>query len=105
MHGLALIYILRNMGSVRQFKITQESLLHSRIQLVVDDEFDRMSIPEIARQVRARLGASVEVDIELVREIPAERSGKHRYVVSRVPTSMAPMTGAGAGSGRTADHA
>ena len=105
MHGLALIYILRNLSGVRQFKITQESLLQSRIQLVVDADFDRTAIPEIARQVRARLGAAVEVDIELVREIPPERSGKYRYVVSRVPTPMAPMTSAGAAPERTADHA
>ena len=105
MHGLALIYILRNLPGVRQFKITQESLLQSRIQLVVDADFDRTVIPEIASQVRARLGAAVEVDIELVGEIPAERSGKHRYVVSRVATPTAPMNGAGAAPERTADHA
>lgn len=105
MHGLALIYILRNLPGVRQFKITQESLLQSRIQLVVDTDFDRMAIPEVARQVRARLGAAVEVDIELVCEIPPERSGKHRYVVSRVPTPMAPVTSTGAAPERTADHA
>lgn len=105
MHGLALIYIVRNLPGVRQFKITQESLLQSRIQLVVDADFDRTAILEIASQVRARLGSAVQVDIELVGDIPAERSGKHRYVVSRVATPAAPVASAGAASERTADHA
>ena len=105
MHGLALIYILRDMPGVRQFKITQESLLHSRVQLVVDDSFDRSEIAHIARRIRARLGAAVAVDVELVEAIQPEKSGKYRYVVSRVPTPIAPLGCAAAAPTKTADHA
>ena len=88
MHGLALIYILRDLPGVRQFKIVQESLLATRIQVVGDDAFDPACVPEIQAKARARLGSQVCVTVDLVGAIPPERSGKHRYVVSHVPAAQ-----------------
>lgn len=84
MHGLALIYIVRDLPGVRSFKIVQESLQHTDVQLVVDAAFDRSRVDAIARDFRRRLGASVQVDVRLVDTIAPERSGKYRYVMSRV---------------------
>jgi phenylacetate-CoA ligase len=84
MHGLALIYILRDMPGVRSFKIVQETLLRTRVLVVPDTVFDDSRRQAIARGFRARLGGAVEVEVEVVPQIPPERSGKHRYVVSHV---------------------
>jgi phenylacetate-CoA ligase len=84
MHGLSLIYIVRDLPGVRQFKIVQESLDLTRILLVTDDEFDTTQLPDIKRNGKARLGENVTVEVSLVNEIPPEKSGKYRYVVSRV---------------------
>lgn len=88
MHGLALIYILRDVPGVRQFKIVQESLQATRILVVGDDAFDPACVPEIQAKARARLGPQVCVTVDLVGAIPPERSGKHRYVVSHVPAAQ-----------------
>ena len=87
MHGLSLIYIVRDLPGVRQFKIVQESLDLTRILLVTDANFDRTQLPNIERGGKARLGESVTVEVSLVDEIPPEKSGKYRYVVSRVEIS------------------
>jgi phenylacetate-CoA ligase len=84
MHGLALIYILRDLPGVRQFKIVQESLSSMRILVVGDAAFGASSRARIVALTKARLGAQVDVVIEEVRDIPPEKSGKYRYVVSRV---------------------
>jgi len=84
MHGLALIYILRDMPQVRAFKIIQESLDCTRVLLVSVDGLPPALRLSIVTQFRARLGAAVDIVIEEVPVIPAEASGKHRYVVSRV---------------------
>jgi phenylacetate-CoA ligase len=84
MHGLALIYILRDLPQVRAFKIIQESLDCTRVLLVSVDGLPAPLRLSIVGQFRARLGASVEIVIEEVATIPAEASGKHRYVVSKV---------------------
>ena len=84
MHGLALIYILRDLPGVRSFKIVQETLQHTLVQLVVDDRFARAQSADIVAAFQSRLGAAVHVDLQFVEHIAAEKSGKFRYVVSRV---------------------
>jgi phenylacetate-CoA ligase len=74
---------------VRQFKIEQESLDLTRIFLVTDASFSADCLPGIERGAKARLGEEVKVDICLVDEIPPEKSGKYRYVVSRVDSNQA----------------
>jgi len=69
---------------VRQFKIVQESLDLTRILLVTDAGFDAACVADIEAGARARLGADVTIQVERVAEIPPERSGKYRYVVSKV---------------------
>ncbi|MHA4871541.1 glycosyltransferase [Duganella sp. PWIR1] len=87
MHGLALIYILRDLPQVRAFKIIQESLDCTRVLLVSVDGLSPALRLSIVTQFRARLGDSVEILIEEVAAIPAEASGKHRYVISKVGAS------------------
>ena len=84
MHGLALIYILRDLPQVHAFKIIQESLDCTRILLVSNDGLSPALKLSIITQFRARLGSSVDVVIEEVAAIPAEASGKHRYVTSKL---------------------
>ena len=82
MHGLALIYILRDIQSIKEFKIIQETKDATRVLLVVGDEFSRADTETIISGFKARLGAGVNIDVEQVENIPAEKSGKFRYVVS-----------------------
>jgi phenylacetate-CoA ligase len=84
MHGLALIYVVRDVPGISRFKIVQERLDHTRVLLVTDATFDPSDTERIERGIAQRLGAEVQVEIELVDDIPAEKSGKYRYVVSKV---------------------
>ncbi len=83
MHGLALIYCVRDTPGVAAFKIIQESLDHTRILVVPGTGFDASAAEHIRRDAEARLGGA-RVTVEEVEDIPRERSGKYRYVVSRV---------------------
>lgn len=84
MHGLALIYVLRDVPGIEGFKIVQETLDHTRIQVVLAPGFGQDLLDGIASGIKARLGRGVLVEFEPVAAIPAERSGKFRYVVSKV---------------------
>lgn len=84
MHGLALIYVIRDVPGVASFKIIQEGLDHTRILLVPGPDFDQGRLAGIEQGMRDRLGKDVRVEIELVDDIPTETSGKFRYVVSRL---------------------
>lgn len=84
LHGLALIYILRDLPQVQAFKIIQESRELTRVQLVSAQPLSQSLRVHIEANFRTRLGAGVNIGIEQVLEIPPERSGKYRYVVSKV---------------------
>ncbi|TAN84698.1 MAG: phenylacetate--CoA ligase family protein [Gallionella sp.] len=84
MHGLALIYVVRDLPGVREFKIVQESLDYVRVLIATDADFADASLNSIADGIKKRLGAGVTVKIEQVAEVPKEASGKFRYIVSRV---------------------
>ena len=84
MHGLALVYVLRDMQGLRAFKIVQESLELTRVLIVPEGAMSPAADQHIRDSFRARLGKTVDVQVERVTEIPPERSGKFRYVVSRV---------------------
>jgi phenylacetate-CoA ligase len=97
MHGLALIYILRDLPQVRAFKIVQHDLGRLSVQVVPGPGFDVATRQVIATGMRRRLGEAVQVDVVEVPLIAPERSGKFRYVVSHVPQStMAGQQGSSA---------
>lgn len=84
MHGLSLIYVVRNLPGIKAFKIVQESKDLTRVQLVGDDSFLDSNFEAIEEGFKSRLGNTVDIKIELVSDIPAEKSGKFRYVISKV---------------------
>lgn len=88
MHGLALIYVLRDLPGLKSFKVVQESKQRTRVQLVAGDGFDRAHQVDIVRNFRRRLGEAVDVAIEYVDHIPPEKSGKFRYIVSHVDNQL-----------------
>lgn len=81
-HGLALIYILRDLPEVQSFKIIQETRQLTRVLVITTAGAENEISPKIIHGLRQRLGETVEIRIEFVNEIPPEKSGKHRYVVS-----------------------
>jgi phenylacetate-CoA ligase len=84
MHGLALIYVLRDQPGIRAFKIVQESLDRTRVLVEPAEGFRDEQLVTIEHGLQARLGAGVRVEVELVPQIAPEKSGKFRYVVSHV---------------------
>lgn len=83
MHGLALIYILRDLPHLASFKVVQHSRQLTEVQVVPESGFDTATASnKIVDGFKMRLGESVDVQVKVVAAIPAEKSGKFRYVVS-----------------------
>ena len=85
MHGLALVYILRDLPGLHRFKIVQHTLTETQVLLQPESDFDAdRCLPLIVEGFKRRLGEQVHVKVEICSVLPAERSGKFRYVVSHV---------------------
>ena len=90
MHALAVIYVLRAIEGMGEFKIIQHSTTELEVQFVPADEYandsrwQQTAEQAITTQLKQRLGQSTEIILNKRDGIPAEKSGKHRYVVSHV---------------------
>ena len=89
MHGLALVYVLRDQPEVKAFKIVQESLQLTRVQLVLEQALTPALRALLEQGLRRRLGAAVGIELEQVERILPEKSGKFRYVSSKVDAARA----------------
>jgi phenylacetate-CoA ligase len=83
MHALALIYEVRERPGVRAFKFIQAEDFSIELQLVAGPELSPGDEGAMLAQLRRRLGTDTPIRLARVERIPPERSGKHRYVVSR----------------------
>lgn len=84
MHALAVIYVLRGIDGIAQFKCIQHTLRLFEVLIAPNARWVAGAATRIVNELRARLGESVQIDVVLVNSIPTEASGKHRYVVSHV---------------------
>lgn len=84
LHGLSLVYILRDLPGVQSFKVIQETRALTRVLLVTDALFSNDSLALIQSGFKRRLGEEVSVVVDLVDQIAPEKSGKYRYIVSHV---------------------
>lgn len=84
MHALAVIYVLRAVEGISEFKVVQHTLRDVDVQLVPDALWSDTRHKEVMAGLADRLGPEVRINIRLVEAIPPEASGKYRYVVSHV---------------------
>lgn len=85
MHALALIYVLRATDGVARFKCIQHTPIDLEVRVVPDSRWNASAEKRIREGLRERMGENLRIDLQLVDDLPAERSGKFRYVVSKVP--------------------
>ncbi len=85
MHALAVIYVLRAVPGIAQFKCIQHAPDRMEVQIVPDVGWTEAGRQAVADGLRARLGETLKLELRMLDEIPPEASGKHRYVVSHVP--------------------
>jgi phenylacetate-CoA ligase len=87
-HALSIIYPLRAMEGVRQFRVVQEADFSTTVEVVLDQNRGAPFIDQISKAVRPVVGPGVALRVVPVDHILPGASGKHRYVVSHVPAEQ-----------------
>lgn len=89
-HALSIIYPLRELAGLQQFRVEQQEDGSIRILAIVSaDRHAALTPNRIERAVRPVVGDDVPVSVELVESIPVCGSGKFRYVVSSAKPATA----------------
>ncbi|MDX1538459.1 phenylacetate--CoA ligase family protein [Arsukibacterium sp.] len=84
LHALSLIYVLRDLKEIRQFKIIQHSLTDVEVQLVAVAPLDSLLAADIVSQFKQRLGSDSTITLKQLDAIASLPNGKHRYVESKI---------------------
>ena len=82
--GGAFTYLIRETAGIKSFKIVQQSHELTEVELVVDPDFNPADIPKLIERFRQRLGQGARIDVAVVDHIDLEKSGKYRYITSKV---------------------
>ena len=80
----AFTFLLREVPGIDSFKVIQESVARTRIVLVTSAAYDPACEQGLVDGFRRRLGKGVCIDIEYATALAVEKTGKFRYVISKV---------------------
>jgi phenylacetate-CoA ligase len=84
LHGLALIYVLREIEGIEQFRITQKDLQTFEVEIVPGNGYDSRCEQKIREGFSHRLRSPVAVHVKYLSRLTVSASGKFRYVISEV---------------------
>lgn len=80
-HGLSVIYVLRDLPAIVQFRIVQRPNLDLDVTLVLRRDLTASERDRIADQLKRRIGQDIEVRLIVADRIAPDPSGKYRHVV------------------------
>ncbi len=83
-NSLALIYPVREVDGIEQFRVVQEEIDRFHVQILKTPQFPAGAEERIRTAWARLLRSEVNVVFEYVGAFPAERSGKFRHVLSKV---------------------
>ncbi len=87
-NSLALIYSVREIDGVVRFRICQKAIDRFHVQLVRTEEFPANAEERIRKAWTQLLRSPLQVTFEYLAQLPAERSGKFRHVISELQASQ-----------------
>jgi phenylacetate-CoA ligase len=79
---------LKNFCGILQYQIIQEKLDQLVINIVKDDSYKDDNTADIISECKKRIGEDIQINVEFVKEIPLLKSGKRRFVISKIPLNF-----------------
>ncbi len=70
---------------IKQYQIIQETYEKFVIRLVIDERYAGEETENIMKIMHNQFGEDIDVEFDFVESIPPSKSGKHRFIVSKVP--------------------
>lgn len=77
-------HLLKDIPGVERFQVVQKSLQKLILRIVASEQFDAAARSLLMNALHRHLGANLEVDLQLVDEIPLTASGKLRVTISEL---------------------
>jgi phenylacetate-CoA ligase len=83
-----LTHPFKPLDCIEASQLIQTDLDRLLIRLVPRPEYSQQHADHLRRELKARLGADMQIDIELTNELPRTASGKFKWVISKVDLGL-----------------
>ncbi len=83
-YGGFFAYVLRDLNGVNKFKVIQKSVDEILVKIVKTDKFEPQNVDYIKTKYKEMMGENTNISVDFVDNIPPDKSGKHRYILSEV---------------------
>jgi len=83
-----LLLCLEKIDGINQYKLIQEKINMFNVQIVKGQNFKEATIEEVRKKLKDILGRNAQIKIDIVEEIPRDKSGKVRPLESKVPVNL-----------------
>lgn len=83
-----LTHPFKPLDAVRESQILQEETDLLRIKIVPREYYSEKDSAHLIEAIRNRVGRKMRIELEFVEEIPRTRSGKFRWVISKIPLPL-----------------
>ncbi len=85
---LVLTSTFQKIGEISQYKLVQENINAFDVQIVKGQNFKGSTTEEVENELREILGSEARINVNIVSEIPREKSGKVRPIESKVAVNL-----------------
>ncbi|MDH5174679.1 MAG: hypothetical protein OEW43_05405, partial [Elusimicrobiota bacterium] len=85
---LLLLLCLEKIDGISQYRLVQEKLDTFNVQIIERQNFTEATKEKIRKKLKEILGGNAQINIDMVRELPRDKSGKVHPVVSKVPVNL-----------------
>ncbi|MBA7664552.1 Phenylacetate-coenzyme A ligase [subsurface metagenome] len=73
---------------VKQYQLVQETESELTIKIVKTDEYTDNHTEQILKLMQTYVGSNVKLNLQFVSQIPPTKSGKYRFIISKVPVKF-----------------
>jgi len=80
--------ILEHYGEIHRFQVVQKDVQRMLLRIVPTSSYSAATEGQITRRLKEMGALDIEIEIELVDEIPLTKGGKRRFVISELPTQQ-----------------
>lgn len=75
---------LKDVKNIVKFQIIQNDKLSISVKIICDEKYNNNNEQAFLKNLRERVGESLEINLHYVNEIPREKSGKYRIVINNL---------------------
>ncbi len=83
-----LTHPFKPLDSIEASQLVQTDLDRLLVRLIPRPDYSERDAEHLVRELKLRLGADMQIDIELVDAMPRTARGKFKWVISEVPTGL-----------------